>query len=72
MHGLIAWLQVTRKASLRITEVDLDDNPGLARELGVETAPTLILLRDGHPLARLIGRATGKQIDDMLRPFVTV
>jgi thioredoxin 2 len=67
MESLIAWLKVTRKARLRVAEVDVDANRALAERLGIVHTPTLVLVRGGRPQARLVGRATGKQIDDMLR-----
>ncbi len=70
MKGLVASLEVTRKARLRVAEVDVDAQPELARRLGIVTTPTLVLVNRGRPAARLEGRVTGKQIDDMLRPFI--
>jgi len=70
MQSLVAWLKVTRKSSLQVEEVDVESNPSLAERLRVVRTPTLVVVADGRPAARLEGRATGKQIDDLLRPFV--
>jgi thioredoxin-like negative regulator of GroEL len=70
MQSLIAWLSVTRKDRLRVAEVDVDTNPSLAQHLDIAKTPTLVLMAEGRPAARLVGRATGKQIDEMLQPFV--
>lgn len=70
MQSLIAWLKVTRKSTLRVEEVDVERNPTLARRLEIERTPTLVVVSGGRPAARLVGRATGKQIDELLRPFV--
>ena len=70
MQSLIAWLKVTRKNSLQVEEVDVTSNPCLVERLRVVSTPTLVVVADGRPAARLEGRATGKQIDELLRPFV--
>ena len=36
-------------------KVNVDDNPGLARQFGVMSIPTLIVLQDGEEAARLVG-----------------
>ncbi|MGL6278051.1 MAG: thioredoxin family protein [Gaiella sp.] len=70
MRSLVAWVEVTRRARLRVVVVDMDDHRSLARRLGITVAPTLLLLVAGAPAARLDGKASGKEIDEMLEPFV--
>lgn len=70
MKGLVAWLEVTRKSSLRVVEVDVGEHTELADALGIRETPALVLVVGGRPAARLEGRATGSQIDAMLRPFI--
>jgi thioredoxin 1 len=45
--------------SLRITKLNVDDNPDAARRYGVMSIPTLIVFKDGQEAKRLIG-AKGK------------
>ena len=70
MESLVAWVKVTQKKRLRVVELDADRNPDLARRLAVRKTPTLLLLRGGEILRRLEGRATGPQIEELIRPFV--
>jgi thioredoxin-like negative regulator of GroEL len=70
MQSLIAWLSVTRKDRLRVAEIDVEANPSLVQRLGIARTPTLVLVAGGRPAARIVGRATGKQIDEMLGPFL--
>lgn len=70
MQSLIAWLSVTRKDRLRVAEIDVEANPSLVRRLGIARTPTLVLVSGGRPAARLVGRATGKQIDEMIGPYL--
>lgn len=70
MSSLVAWFGVTEKKRLRVVQVDTDANEELARALGISTVPTLVLLRGKTVVARLDGRATGKQISTMILPHV--
>ena len=50
----------TEKAgSLTVAKVDVDANPGTARDFQVVSIPTLILFKDGQPVKRIVG-AKGK------------
>jgi thioredoxin-like negative regulator of GroEL len=70
MESLVAWVKVTQKKRLRVIDVDADRNPALARELNVSKFPTLVLIKDRRVVGRLEGRATGRQIDELIRPHL--
>jgi len=70
MESLVAWVKVTQKRRLRVIDLDVDDNPALMQRLAVATVPALVLIKDRRVLGRLEGRATGRQIDDLIRPHL--
>lgn len=70
MESLVAWVKVTRKKQLNVLEVDADRNAGFVRRLGVDSAPTLVLIKDRRIVGRLHGRVTGRQIDELIRPHL--
>jgi thioredoxin-like negative regulator of GroEL len=70
MESLVAWVKVTQKKRLRVIDVDADRNPALTRELEVTVIPSLVLIKNHRVVARLEGRATGRQIDDLIRPHL--
>jgi len=70
MESLVAWVKVTQRKRLKVVDLDADQSPELARRLGVERTPTLLVLLGGSVVKRLEGRATGRQIDALIRPFV--
>ncbi len=70
MESLVAWVKVTQKRRLRVVEVDVDRNPAFARELEVTMFPSLLLIKDRQVVGRLEGRATGRQIEDLIRPHL--
>jgi thioredoxin-like negative regulator of GroEL len=71
MESLVAWVKVTQKKRLRVVDLDADRRPELARHLGVRKTPTLVLLEEGAIVGRLEGRATGRQIDELIRPHLS-
>jgi thioredoxin 1 len=70
MSSLVAWVRVTEKARLRVLTVDTDRDERLMRALGVSAIPALVLVRGRDELGRLEGRATGRQIERLIRPHV--
>lgn len=70
MESLVAWVKVTQKKRLRVVDLDADRNPELVRRLGVRETPTLVLLHEGAVIGRLEGRSTGRQIDELIRPYL--
>jgi thioredoxin 1 len=48
-----------KAGSLTVAKVDVDANPGTARDFQVVSIPTLILFKDGQPVKRIVG-AKGK------------
>jgi hypothetical protein len=70
MASLVAWIHVTEKTRLRVLEVDADTNEPLMRALDVDTVPALVLLGGSRVLARHQGRATGRQIERLIRSHV--
>ncbi len=53
-------------------KVDVDDEAELAREHGVRSIPTLVHLKDGHEIARVVGSKTKDDIvAELLLPSST-
>lgn len=48
-----------KAGSLVVAKVDVDANPGTARDYQVVSIPTLILFKNGQPVKRIVG-AKGK------------
>ena len=70
MESLVAWIKVTQKKRLRVVDLDADRSPELARRLSVRRTPSLLVLEEGQEVGRLEGRATGRQIDELIRPHL--
>ena len=48
-----------KAGQLTVAKIDVDANPGVARDFQVVSIPTLILFKDGAPVKRIVG-AKGK------------
>jgi len=44
---------------LKVVKLNVDENPGTAREYGIMSIPTLLVFKDGQPDKRIVG-AKGK------------
>jgi thioredoxin 1 len=70
MESLIAHFARKERSRIRVVRVDMDENGELADRLSVESVPTIVLLKDHRAVDRLEGRATGMQIEEMIRAHV--
>jgi len=72
MESLMAHLARKERDRLRVTTIDVDERPELAERFGVETVPTLALVKDKRVVDRLVGRASAPRIERMLEPHLVV
>lgn len=70
MESLLAHLARKERSRLKVSRIEVSENPRLAEKLGVGEVPTLVLLKDRRPVARLEGRVSAPQIERMLAPYL--
>ena len=70
MESLLAHLARKERQRLRTAKVDVDERPDLAERFEIDAVPTLVLVKDKHPVARLEGRASAPKIEQMLEPHL--
>lgn len=70
MESLLAHLARKERSRLKVSRIEVSENTRLAEKLGVEEVPTLVLLKDRRPVARLEGRVSAPQIERMLAPYL--
>jgi thioredoxin-like negative regulator of GroEL len=66
MESLLAHIARKERHRLRVVQVDLEERRDVAEKLGVEAAPTLVLMRQKRLVARIEGRASAPRIEQML------
>jgi thioredoxin-like negative regulator of GroEL len=67
MESLVAWIKVTQKKRLRVVDLDAERSTALAERLRIRRIPSLLLVKDRRVVGRLEGRATGRQIEELIR-----
>ena len=70
MESLLAHLARKERARLRVTSVDVNEEPELASRFRVTTVPTLALVKGKRVVERLEGRASAPRIEQMLAPYL--
>jgi thioredoxin-like negative regulator of GroEL len=70
MESLMAHLARKERARLRVTSVDVEQQPELAERFRVSTVPTLALVKGKRVVERIEGRASAPRIEQMLEPHL--
>lgn len=55
---------------LKVVKVNVDQAPGLSARFGVQSIPTLLMLRDGHLIARQVGALPADRLLSWVRQTV--
>ncbi|HEY7195584.1 MAG TPA: thioredoxin family protein [Gaiellaceae bacterium] len=71
MESLLAHLARKERDRLRISRIDVSASPEWAERFSIEDVPTLVLIKDKRPVARLEGRVSAPQIERMVDPYLT-
>lgn len=66
----MAHLARKERDRLRVTSIDIDEQPELAERFRVKTVPTLALVKGKRVVERLEGRASAPRIERMLEPHL--
>ena len=53
---------------LKVVKVDVDANPGLARQFGAQSIPLLVVMRDGQEVDRILGALPRAALERRLAP----
>lgn len=56
-------LSVQRAGALRVAKVNVDDEPAVSAQLGVQGIPTMVLYLGGEEVARQVGAMSADRID---------
>jgi thioredoxin-like negative regulator of GroEL len=71
MESLLAHLARKERARLRVARIDAEAQPEWIDRLKITEIPTLVLIKDRRPVARLEGRVSAPQIDRMIAPYLS-
>ena len=66
----MAHLARKERERLRVTAIDINEEPELAERFNVRTVPTLALVKGKRVVERLEGRASAPRIERMIEPHL--
>jgi thioredoxin 2 len=55
---------------LKVVKVNVDENQGLARRFDAMSIPTIIVMRDGTIVNRIVGASPKEQLEAQIAPYV--
>jgi thioredoxin-like negative regulator of GroEL len=55
---------------LKVTKVNVDENPRLQQRFAAMSIPTMILMKDGHEIDRIVGAAPKPALEARIRPHL--
>lgn len=63
---VVAQIAAEREGSLKVGKVNVDDEPALAMQFGINSIPTLVLFKDGKPVNKTVGFMPKAAIETLL------
>ena len=67
---ILEEISAEHAGKIRIAKIDVDANPGLARQFDVMSIPTLILFKDGEAEHRIVGAKGKAQLVEELSAYL--
>ncbi len=67
---IIEQLAQEYDGKMKVTKLDVDQNPTLATRFGVMSIPTLILFKNGEPVERIVGYMPKEKLLERLKPHL--
>ena len=55
---------------LKVGKVNVDDNPGIASSLGIQSIPTLMIFKNGEVVERIVGAVMKQTLKDAVEKHV--
>ncbi len=59
-------LSAELKGHANIAKINVDENPKVASQFGIQSIPTMILIKDGKPVGKLVGAQPKAQIREFI------
>jgi thioredoxin-like negative regulator of GroEL len=66
MESLLAHIARKERDRLQVARIDIEARPDLAERFGVETIPTIVLVKNKRTVGRIEGRASAPKIEHLL------
>lgn len=70
MESLLAHFARKERTRLRVTRVDVDDDPDTAKRFRVRDVPALVLVKGKRVVGRYDGQAKAADIQELVEPHL--
>jgi thioredoxin 1 len=70
MESLLAHLARKERGRLRVTRVDVDEDPDTAEHFKVKDVPALVVVKGRRVVGRFDGRAKAADIEGLVEPHL--
>jgi thioredoxin 2 len=67
---ILEQLSREQAGNLKVIKVNVDENPALAMRFGAQSIPTLVVLRDGQEVDRVVGALPKPALEGRLAPHL--
>jgi len=67
---ILDQLAAEYEGKLKVTKLDVDQNPTVASRFGVMSIPTLVLFKNGEAVERLVGYMPKDKLVERLKPHL--
>ena len=68
---ILEEIAAENEGKLIVAKLDVDSNPTVTANYGIQSIPTLILFKDGKPVERVVGFMNKKKLMDKLAPHLS-
>ena len=58
--------EVSAESGVTLMKVNIDENPGLAARFGIRSIPTILLVKEGEIVDRVVGAAPKRLFQDLV------
>lgn len=70
LHPILVELASELSGRLKVVQIDVEQNPMLARSFGVQSIPMLVLLMGGRPVDHVMGLVDKRKLLEMVKPVL--
>lgn len=70
LEPLVDELAVKYDGKMRVGKLDVDMQPDISEQFGIQGIPTLILFKGGQPVQQIVGFRSRDQLDAAVAPYL--
>jgi thioredoxin 1 len=67
---IVDQIAAEQSGQLKVLKLNVDENPATARDYGIMSIPTLLVLKGGQEVKRIVGAKGKAQLEAEIAPFV--